>query len=192
MNGIMSLGITVLALVWFFTSHLYKIETPVPLFSAICIASLYQPCSLLSHSSDIQSKTWWESFCLPDVQQHQHQPYPRLRALWPSCLPCSLTATSMDTTLPKELDGQKQNQLPRPEWSWGKSEHDDCPAQPMGTQSAFGKPEKPAAHSFNEILTQLLPPHSFIRWDYWTLALVSCFHAARCLPCAPNTLTFCY
>lgn len=117
MNGIMSLGITVLALVWFFTSHLCKIETPVPLFSAICIASLYQPCSLLSHSSDIQSKTWWESFCLPDVQQHQHQPYPRLRALWPSCLPCSVTATSMDTTLPKELDGQKQNQLPRPEWS---------------------------------------------------------------------------
>lgn len=85
MNGIMSLGITVLALVWFFTSHLYKIETPVPLFSAICIAFLYQPCSLHSHSSDIQSKTWWESFCLPDVQQHQ-------TSLIPGSEPCGPAA----------------------------------------------------------------------------------------------------
>lgn len=125
--------------------------------------------------------------CPPNVLLHHCQPCPRFPALWPSCLPCLAATTSMDTTCwwsEYELAVRARMKF------WGKSDHNYCLAWRMGIEPALGKPEKPAAHSFNEILLQLLPPRGFIRWDYWTLALVSYFHAARHLPCAPNNQPF--
>lgn len=65
---------------------------------------------------------------------------------------------------------------------WGK------PRSSPQLQSDFGKPEKPAAHSSSELLVPLLPLCGFIRWGYWTGAVVSPFHTAL----HPQQSTFCY
>lgn len=159
MNGTMSSGITALALVWFFTSDLCKIEAP----GFFVFSNLH--CFPLSTLQ-------------PSLSFVRYPKQNMVRLLVSATCPTTPTpvlsqARSPVTQLPAMSSDIHGHNPAKGAWQSkaepaakarmkfeGKSEHDDCPAQPMGIQSALGMPEKPAAHSSNEILMQLLPPHS--------------------------------